>query len=47
MKILLVNPPSPFLISEKVFPTLGLLYLSSYLKNNGYKDISLLDLNGD
>lgn len=46
MKILLINPPSPFLIDENVFPTLGLLYLGSYLKQAGYRDISLLDLNG-
>lgn len=47
MKILLVNPPSKFLIDDNVFPTLGLLYLSSYLKKAGYSDISLLDLNGN
>ena len=46
MKILLVNPPSEFLVDDNVFPTLGLLYLASYLKQNGYSDISLLDLNG-
>ena len=46
MKILLVNPPSPFLKDENVFPTLGLLYLSSYLKQAGYTNISILDLNG-
>ncbi len=45
--ILLVNPPSKFLIDDNVFPTLGLLYLSAYLKNAGYSDISLLDLNGN
>jgi len=47
MQVLLVNPPSEFLIDENVFPTLGLLYLSSYIKNAGYKDVSLLDLNGN
>ena len=47
MKILLVNPSSDFLINEKVFPTLGLLYLSAYLKKNGYKDISLIDMNDE
>ena len=39
MKILLVNPPSVFLINEKVFPSLGLLYLSAYVKKNGYNDV--------
>ena len=46
MKILLINPSSNFLINDKVFPPLGLLYLSAYLKENGYHDISLLDLSG-
>ena len=46
MKILLINPPSKFLIDDNVFPTLGLLYLAAYLKKAGHKDISLLDLNG-
>src|SRR3989338_7195016 len=45
MRILLVNPNSRFLINEKVFPTLGLLYLSAYLKARGYGDISLMDMN--
>jgi len=47
MKILLINPPSRFLIDDNVFPTLGLLYLSAYLKRSGYRDIGLLDLNGN
>lgn len=46
MKILLVNPNSTFLMDDKVFPSLGLLYLSAYLKANGYQDIELIDLNG-
>jgi len=45
MKILLVNPSSDFLINEKVFPSLGLLYLSAYLKKHDYQDISLIDMN--
>lgn len=45
MKILLVNPGSNFLINEKTFPSLGLLYLSAYLKKHGYNDISLMDMN--
>jgi len=47
MKILLINPPSKFLIDDNVFPTLGLLYLAAYLKKAGYRDILLLDLNGN
>jgi radical SAM superfamily enzyme YgiQ (UPF0313 family) len=47
MDILLVNPGSSFLINEKVFPSLGLLYLSAYLKKNGYNNISLIDMNDE
>jgi anaerobic magnesium-protoporphyrin IX monomethyl ester cyclase len=47
MKILLVNPGSNFLINEKVFPSLGLLCLSAYLKKHGYRDISFLDMNDE
>jgi len=46
MRILLVSPPSKFLIDDNVFPTLGLLYIGAYLKNAGYGDVSVLDLNG-
>lgn len=47
MKILFVNPNSNFLINDKVFLTLGLLYLSAYIKKFGYNDVQLIDLNGD
>lgn len=46
MKILFVNPNSKFLIDDRVFPNLGLLYLSAYLKKNGYNKVGLIDLNG-
>ena len=46
LRIVLVNPPSPFLINEKVFPPLGLLTISSYIKSAGYKNITFLDLAG-
>lgn len=45
MKTLLINPNSDFLINEKVFPSLGLLYLSAYLKKYGYGEVSLIDMN--
>lgn len=41
MKIALIYPPCEFLINEKVFPPLGLGYLSSYLKSNGYNDVNI------
>jgi len=36
MKIVLINPPSSFLIDQKVFPPLSILYLAAVLRENGY-----------
>ncbi len=47
MQILFVNPNSSFLVNDKVFPSLGLLYLSAYIKKFGYNDVRLIDLNGN
>ncbi len=46
MKITLINPPSPFLISDTVMPPLGLMYLSSNIKANvvNFSDVKLIDL---
>jgi len=46
MKICLVNSPNPYLTDKEVFPPLGLLYLSSYMKQCGYYDIELMDMIG-
>lgn len=35
--VALINPPSPFLIDDKVMPPLGIMYLSSYLKSKGIR----------
>lgn len=35
--VCLVSPSSPFLIDDKVFPPLGLLYVGRELKNRGYE----------
>lgn len=43
MKICLVVPPSPFLLDDKVNPPLGVLYMATVLKNDGYKDIAVHD----
>jgi anaerobic magnesium-protoporphyrin IX monomethyl ester cyclase len=45
MKVSLVNPPSPFLIDEKVFPPLGLLYVGAVLESEGM-DVKIIDLAG-
>lgn len=44
--ILLINPPSPFLIDQKVHPPLGILYLATFLKHNGMK-VQVIDLAGE
>lgn len=43
MKIALINPPSPFLIDDRVFLPLGILYIASMLREKGYK-IEFYDL---
>ena len=35
-KIALIQPDSPYLTNPLAFPSLGLLYISSYLKRNGF-----------
>jgi len=44
-RIALINLPSPFLISDKVFPNSGLLQLTTSLKERGY-DARIIDLCG-
>ena len=44
LRIILVNPQSPFLINKSVFPPLGLLTLSSYFKKHGYNNIKFIDM---
>jgi len=46
MKIILIETPSPFLMDEKVNTPLGLLYLSAFLKQDGY-DVVVRHLTGD
>ncbi|MDD5012056.1 MAG: radical SAM protein [Candidatus Nanoarchaeia archaeon] len=50
-KILLISPLEDFLLTPKEFPPLGILYLSSFLKKNGYEVKCLHgnpdDINGD
>lgn len=41
--ISLIFPESPFLLNQAVFPPLGILYLSAYLKKSGFK-VQCLDL---
>jgi len=43
MKIVLINPPSPFLGEQKRNPPLGVMYIASFLEEHGYI-IELVDL---
>jgi len=45
MKIHLIIPPSPFLLDEKVFMSLGILKIASVLEP--YYDVNIIDLSGD
>ncbi|MDP2926493.1 MAG: radical SAM protein [Nanoarchaeota archaeon] len=45
-KIALINPPSPFLIDERVFPNVGLLNVATAMRNEGYA-INVFDLCGN
>jgi radical SAM superfamily enzyme YgiQ (UPF0313 family) len=41
--VCLISLPSPFLIDDKVFPPLGLLYIASALKASGYENVIVHD----
>jgi radical SAM superfamily enzyme YgiQ (UPF0313 family) len=45
MKIHLIIPPSPFLLDEKVFMSLGILKIAAILEP--YYDVNIIDLSGD
>lgn len=45
MKVCLIIPPSPFLMDERVFPSLGILRVASSLENQNVK-VDLIDLSG-
>jgi len=45
VSIALINPPSPFLIDERVFPNMGLVRVATQLKSEGY-DVDLHDFAG-
>jgi anaerobic magnesium-protoporphyrin IX monomethyl ester cyclase len=43
LKVTLISPPSPFLINQKAFPPLGLLYVAGFLEHNGI-EVNVADL---
>ena len=43
--ILMITPPSAFLLDERVFMSLGILKVAAVLEKAGYK-VELLDLSG-
>jgi len=46
LKIILINPPSPYLANDAAYPPSGLLYLASAIEKVGH-DVSLVDLTGN
>ncbi len=44
-KVTLINPPSPFLIDDRVFPNLGILQVATALESGGV-EAEILDLSG-
>jgi len=46
LKIILINPPSPYLANDAAYPPSGLLYLASVMEKAG-QDVSLVDLTGN
>jgi len=45
LKINLVNPPSPFLLDERVFPPLGILQVAAVLEEAGHT-VQVTDVSG-
>lgn len=45
MRICLINPPSPFLLDDRVFPTLGILQVAAVLEEHGH-EVHVEDLGG-
>lgn len=45
MRVCLVNPPSPFLLDERVFPPLGVLRVAASLERQGI-EVEVVDLSG-
>jgi len=43
MRVVLINPESPFLIDQDVMPTLGLWYISNALKQKGHQ-VTIIDM---
>jgi len=43
MKVTFIQPPSPFLLEDKVMPPLGILYLASWLRKHDH-NTSIIDL---
>jgi anaerobic magnesium-protoporphyrin IX monomethyl ester cyclase len=46
LKIILINPPSPYLVNDAAYPPSGLLYLASAMEKAGHA-VSLVDLTGN
>lgn len=45
MKVILINPPSPYLANDSAYPPSGLMYISASIESIGH-DVSIVDLTG-
>lgn len=45
MKVALIQPNSPFLINERVFPNMGIVRVGTQLKKDGH-DVNIIDMSG-
>jgi len=45
-RVLFINPPSPFLLDEKVFPNLAPIFVATAMKDRGHH-VDILDLSGE
>ena len=45
MKVILVNPPSPYLANDAAYPPSGLMYIAASIQEMGH-DVAIADLTG-
>lgn len=46
LKIILINPPSPYLANDAAYPPTGLMYLAAVIERAGH-EVSIVDFSGD
>jgi anaerobic magnesium-protoporphyrin IX monomethyl ester cyclase len=46
-QVIFINPPSPFLLTDRGAPALGILYLAAILRERGLAHVQVWDMTGD